>query len=205
MVNGQHRKPPRWRRKILGLPVFGWLIGLTGTALAAVIGYLVLMGVSGTFEPSAEILVYYEVAGPISAEPRVGSPTCTATFVSEDEVQFGATAVMPGDVCRYTVTFDTDLAVPSTYAVARLNGFNLDSPDFAGGGITARLDNSSFGGLNSCGKSMLPGEAQVFRRATVNVDILFNTVSSSDTFTLNPALDGFDWRAESLYVPSECT
>ena len=89
MVNGAHRRPSRWRRKILGIPVFGWLIGLTGTALAAVIGYLVLMGVSGTFEPSAEILVYYEAAGPISAEPRVGSPTCTATFVSEDEVQFG--------------------------------------------------------------------------------------------------------------------
>lgn len=187
---GRHTAPTTkrtgWRRRLFGVPVAWWL--LAGTAAAAV-AFSILLGVTGSLSAGDGIDVRYDTTElPPGASVKAGSPTCTAQAVSETVVQYQATNVKPGDACQFAVI--TTNVGPAT---AHLNGFALDSPDFAGGEVTATV--------NNCGLQ-LPGNGAVTEWAAVTVT--FGDIDPGQTFTFDAALDGYDWRT-SAPVGGSCT
>ena len=187
----EKEKARRFRRRILGLPVIGWIIlGVSGAALA-IVGLMVILGTSGSITASEDkINMTYKTAMPIVVE-EVGLPDfgCAASYVDDENLNITISDASPGDQCHIVV------AVQNTGpATARLNGFELASPGFAGF-ITASVDD--------CGRtvtSALPNSGN-----DVGFWIEIGAVTSAQVFSFNPVADGLDWRANPYYVAGECT
>lgn len=191
--NGRHvtaEGRSRWRRKIAGVPVVGWIIGASGTALA-IVGFLVFVGASGSVTSAAGIDVY-AFAGSGSSTVLAGSPTCSTSVVGDGEVALTFADAYPGDSCSFTVSF----ANKSQDAAARLQDFALSSVDFAGGDIEADLGAACGTTINAAASQDLP--AGVLKAVTVTLTASAS-LTPGQTFTFDPLNDGWEWVVDSLY------
>lgn len=183
-MNGQDKAPSRWRRRVLGLPVVAWLIGIAGTALA-VVGFIVVLGTAGsvTSAPPIDISYATNVNGSIIA----GTPVCGGVRNSASQITLTITNAQPGDVCRYNVQVTTTAAS----APARWQGFKLGSP----GGTHLTRTNTG------CGMTIAPGSTDI-----VSFDLAVKpTFPPGGSITFDPLLDGLEFRTASQYVAAVCT
>lgn len=188
----QHLRPqPRskWRRKVAGVPVFGWAMATTLTA-AAVVGFIVLLGTGGSVSSGDGIDIQYEgqSSGEWDATATIGTPTCGHTWVSVSRIDLEMSDALPGDQCRYRVPMFNNPGA----ATAVFNGYKLDSADFAGGEIVPTV--------NNCGTTLTAGNGLTVTLYLTATEAL----TTGSSFTLAPAEDGFDWRVDSLYNAGEC-
>lgn len=191
-MSGRHEveNTSRLKRKWLGIPVIGWIVLALGGVAAAVVGLLVILGTSGSITAAEDkINMTYKTGMGIVVE-EVGLPEfgCTANYVNNENLNITITEASPGDECHIVVNVQN-----SGPATARLNGFELASPGFAGF-ITASVDD--------CGRSVtsaLPNSGN-----DLGFWIEIGAVTSAQTFTFNPTVDGLDWRANPYYVAGEC-
>ena len=183
---GLEPRRSKFKRKILGLPVAAWLIGIPAVALA-VAGFIVLLNVTGTVSADNGIDVSYVGSGALSSGSEGTGATCAGTYVGPDtiNVTMGSLAG-EGEVCKFIVNVRNDGLAP-----ARLQSFQLTSADFAGGEIVASVE--------VCGDTVDPGEEK-------GTAFLFEAgdVQPNQTFTFVPGEDGLLWAATTHYVPGEC-
>lgn len=178
--------PSRWRRKILGLPVVVWLMGLAGVAVA-VAGFLVLLNVSGTVTADAGLDIYYTGTGVGPSNEGTGS-TCGGSVLGPDEINLTMGSLSgESEVCKFVLNFQNDGG-----ADAWLQSFDLTSGDFAGGEIVASVE--------TCGY-VVPGGGGV---GTVAVFLDAGSVLPGQTFTFVPGEDGLVWTIPSQYNAGAC-
>jgi hypothetical protein len=181
MVNGKHRgQPSRWRRRILGIPVVGWLIGLGGTALA-IAGFIVLLGASGSITAGDEINVSYRQSGLFEVTAETGAD-CSVVRIGPGEIQITATNVYPVGSCTFNVAVENGGA-----ADARLQRLVVGP---------AALD----GTVGTCGQTV----AAVNGQAQVSFTLTFPGVTAGQNIALNPAQNGLEWVAAPLYNAGQC-
>lgn len=178
----------RWRRKVLGVPIVGWVLGVATTALA-VVGFVVLLGTSGNVGSAGAIDVYYASGGDPQATPVAGAlTTCQAARIDEANMELSFNGALPGSACEFSVWINNRASASSA---ARLQGFNLDSPAFASGDIRATVA--------ECGQT-IPVDAQ----GNVTFTIWVDGLEPGSNLLFNPSLDGLEWVAEALYDPADC-
>lgn len=120
------------RRAFLGLPLAVWfLVVATGTALA-VVGFVVLLGASGTLSAAGGIDVVYSTnPAHTQVDATMAKGTCAASTTSE-ELTVTMTDMLPGDTCEVRVGVINNGDVP-----ASVQRFDVKFP---GGGVRASLD-----------------------------------------------------------------
>jgi hypothetical protein len=173
----------KWRRRVLGLPVTGWLIGIAGTALA-VAGFMVLLNVTGTVSADDGIDVAYLTVSP--GNEGTGA-TCGGSVVSPDTVNITMGSLSgQSEVCKYILEIENTGAED-----ARLQAFQLTSADFVGGEIVPSVE--------VCGATIPAGTV-----GTVAVFLEAGAVTPGQTFDFVPGEDGLLWTIASQYVPASC-
>ena len=181
---GLEPRRSKFKRKIFGIPVVGWLVGIALPA-AAIVGFLVLLGASGTISPASSIDVEFSTASPTGA-PVAGDPICSITNPSQTTTAPVVNNATPGAACEFKVR-----VVNQGPAIARLEGFKLESAGFASGDIRATVA--------QCGQSIAPD---------ISADVIFtiwvDDIDPAGGFQFDPALDGLEFATDALYTGSEC-
>jgi hypothetical protein len=153
-----------------------------------VLGYLVLLGATGTVSPAKAIDISYKnepivsqkIAGPTAA-------TCAGTSPgSPSPITLTITNALDGTHCRFTVQVET-LGSAATHDSARLEGFTVTDPNLSAT-------------VAQCGQTIAPG----IGNATVTFDIVVDTVTPGQTLTFDPQTDGLNWSTAAGYSGASC-
>lgn len=184
---GRHQatSTSKWKRKILGIPIIGWIVGISTTALA-VVGFTILFGATGTVSSAPGIELEVATA---SAIQHTGDATCTASPNGTSGVNISMSDAEPGDRCQVNITVNN----PGS-ADAQLQSFDLVSGDFSGGEITA-------GVVNCGGNTATAGGGSGTIAAILTAE---STLGAAQTFTFDANQDGFFFVPNTEYVPGNC-
>jgi len=190
---GKHTtdQPSRWRRRIVGVPVVAWLLGLTVTA-AAVVGFFVVLQTQGTQMAAAGINVRWAEPdfGATTAEATAGEPVCTYIYSGQNDVTMDATNIAPGWACTYY----PKVLNPGTTGTAALQGFTLGDTELAATGTVVTLD-------SDCGLTLGPGES-----AVISVTFSYGTgLTAGTSYSMALAENGLDVVMAADYNPGACS
>lgn len=185
--SAKHQAPraSRLRRKILGLPVVGWLFVLGGTALA-VVGFIVLLGTSGEISAQPGLNIEYVAVDPDQTMRVAGDTgTCEIVFNSPTDVGLGIGGATPGTACQFRVQV-RNLGP----ADAVLDGFTLGSPGFEGIRAT----------VAQCGL-VVPGDGTP---TSFNFTVWVDDIAPSQVLNFDPAVDGLLWATPQFSDQTGC-
>lgn len=175
--------PSRWRRKVLGLPVAAWLIGLAGTAVA-VVGFFVTLNLTGSVSVADGIDVTYDSIAPPAGGTAGSSAgiTCNYTLTGADTIDIQIGGALPGDGCSFKLFVRNDGA-----ADAYLTGATTTDPN-----LIATVDHAT-GAAIGCNDVIAAGGSVEEVQLWVEVGM---GVAPSDVLTFSVG-DGLTFGIES--------